>query len=101
MDRPTVGRATPTLLGGVPIGGVCSSAYLLTSSHVRKGDGLEWGTGRVRRPLLADWPKRDAMPMLNSAHAREECREQSVVVVKAKMGIVVVVVSDVKILTIK
>ena len=72
---------------------------------MRNGDGVEWGTGRVRRPLLADWPKRDAMPMLNSAHARarwrarEEC-EQSVVV-KAKMGVVVVVVSDVKILSIK
>ena len=69
---------------------------------MRNGDGLEWGTGWVRRPLLADWPKRDAMLMLSSAHARahwrtrEECCEQSVVVVKAKMGIVVVVISDVK-----
>ena len=69
LDRPTVGGATPTLLGGVPIGGVCSSAYLLTSDHVRNGDGAERETGRVRRPLLADWPKRNAMPMLNSAHA--------------------------------
>ena len=50
------------------------------------------------------------MPMLNSAHAharspaskeRGQCRKQRVVVVKAKMGVVVVVVSDVKILTIK
>jgi len=87
LDEPTVGGATPTLLGGVLIGSVCSSAYLLSSGHVR--NGVEWETGRVRRPLLADWPKRDAMPMLDSAHARahwrapEECREQSVVVVKA------------------
>ena len=71
---------------------------------MRNGDGAEWAMGRVRRPLLADWLKRDAMLMLNSAHARarrrahEECCEQSVAVVKAKMG---VVVSDVKILTIK
>ena len=65
-------------------------------------NGAEWEMGRVRRPLLADWPKRDAMLMLNSAHARarwrarEECCEQSVVVVKVKMGVVVVVISDVK-----
>ena len=65
MDRPTVGGATPTLLGGVPIGGFCISAYLFTSGHVRNGDGAEWEMGRVRRPLLADWPKRDAMLMLN------------------------------------
>ena len=77
LDRPTVGGATPTLLGGVPIGSVCSSAYLLTSDHVRNGDGVEWGTGRVRRLLLADWPKRDAMPMLNSAHARARWRAKS------------------------
>ena len=69
---------------------------------MRNGDGLEWETVRVRRPLLTDWPKRDAMLMLNSAHgrarwrAREECCEQSVVVVKAKVGIVGVVISDVK-----
>ena len=74
---------------------------------MRNGDGAEWEMGWVRRPLLADWPKRDAMLMLNSTHtrtrrrAREECCEQSVVVVKAKMGIDVVVISDVKILTIK
>ena len=65
-----VGGATPTLLGGVPIGGVCGSTYLLTSGHVHNGDGAEWEMGRVRRPLLADWPKRDTMPMLDSAHAR-------------------------------
>ena len=65
-----VGGATPTLLGGVPIGGICSSAYLLTSGHVRNGDGAEWETGWVRRPLLDNWPKRNAMLMLNSAHAR-------------------------------
>ena len=103
LDGPTVGGATPTLLGGVPIGGVCSSDYLLTSDHVRNGDGSEREISRVRRALLADWPKRDAMLMLNSAHARarwrahKECCEQSVVV-KAKMG---VVESDVKIPTIK
>ena len=63
----------------------------------------------MRRPLLADWPKRDAMPMLDSAHARARRQAKSadnaeskvVVVVKAKMGVVVIVVSDVKILTIK
>ena len=101
LDRPTVGGATPTLLAGVLIRGVCSSAYLLTSGHVRYGYGVQWGMGRVRRPLLADCPKRDAMLLLNSAHARarqracKECCEQSVVV-KAKVGVVVVVTSDVK-----
>ena len=87
LDRPAVGGATPTPLGGVPSGGVCGSAHLLTSGHVPNGDGAESETGRVRRPLLADWPKRDAMLMFNSTHARarwqarKECCEQSVVVV--------------------
>ena len=85
-----VGGATPTILGGVPIRGVCGSAYLLTSGHVRNCDGVESETGRVRCPLLADWPKRDAMPMLDSTHARArlpaskvcgQCRKQRVVVV--------------------
>ena len=104
LDRPTVGGATPTLLGGVPIRGACSSAHLLISNHVHNGDRVELETGRVRRPLLADWLKRDSMPMLDSIHAhacwrtREECCEQSVVVVRAKMGVVIV---DVKILSIK
>ena len=81
LDRPTVGGATPTLLGGVLIGSVCGSAHLLTFCHVRNGDGAEWEMGWVRRPLLADWLKRDAMPVLDSAHVRacwrahEECRK--------------------------
>ena len=76
--------------------------------------------------LVAHWAENDAYPYLahsqsetlrdhiwngipfqrNSAHAayqrvRGECQKQSVVVVKTKMGIVVVVLSDVKILSIK
>ena len=43
LDRCTVGGATPTLLGGVPIGSVCGSAHLLTFGHVRNGDGAESG----------------------------------------------------------
>ena len=91
LDMPTVGGATPTLLGGVPSGGVCDSAHLLTSGRVLNGDRVESETGRVRRPLLADWLRKDAMPTFDSAHARtcwrarEECREQSVVAVRAKM----------------
>ena len=61
------------------------------------------GRKRVRRPLLADWLKRDAMPVRLRPRARllasaqrmpraECCR------VKVKVGIVVI---DVKILTIK
>ena len=79
--------------GGVQIRGVCSSAYLLTSGHVRNGDGAESETGRVRRPLLADWPKRDAMPMLDSAHARAFAGERtknatsSVVVLKRRWAL--------------
>ena len=46
------------------------------------GNRVESETGRVRRPLLADWLRRDAMPTLDSAHtrtcwrAREECHER-------------------------
>ena len=86
-----VGGATPTLLGGVPSGGVCGSAHLLTSGRMLNGDRVESETGRVRRLLLADWLRRDAMPTLDSAHTRacwrvrEEFREQSVVAVRAKM----------------
>ena len=89
----------------VPIGGVCSSAYLLTSGHMRNGDGAEWEMGRVRRPLLADWPKRDAMLMLNSAHARarhERAKNAASRVSGWSEGVVVVVSDDVKkILSIK
>ena len=86
-----VGGATPTLLGGVPSGGVCVSAHLLTSGGGLNGDRVESETGRVRHPLLADWLRRDVMPTLDSAHARacwrarEECREQSAVAVRVKM----------------
>ena len=68
---PSIGQAhgrwaTPTLLGGVPSGGVCGSAHLLTSGRVLNGDRVESETGRVRCPLLADWLRRDAMPRLDS-----------------------------------
>ena len=39
LGRPMVGGATPTFLGGVRSGGVCGSAHLLTSGHVRNGVG--------------------------------------------------------------
>ena len=93
LDRRTVGGATPTLLSGVPSGGVCGSAHLLTSDRVLNGDRVESETGRVRRPLLADWLRRDAMPTLDSAHAhacwraREECRERHGVRMEVKMAL--------------
>ena len=83
LERPTVGRATPTLLGGVPIGGVCGSAHHLTSGHVCNGDRVESEMGWVRRPLLADWLKRDAMPVRLRPRVRllaSAQRMQSVVV---------------------
>ena len=52
------------------VGGATPPAPLLTSGRVFYGDRVESETGRVRRPLLADWLRRDAMPTLDSAHAR-------------------------------
>ena len=93
---------------------------------VCRGSAFLQRTAPAFGPLVAHWAENDAYPYLahsqsetlrdhiwngipfqrNSAHAayqraRGECREQSVGVVKTKMGIVVVVLSDVKILSIK
>ena len=62
-------QGTPTPLGGVSSGGVCCSAHRLTSDRVSNGDRVESEAGRGRRPLPADWLRRDAMPTLDSAHA--------------------------------
>ena len=64
------GRGAPIPLGGVSRGGVCGSAYHFTSDRVLNGDGAGSEAERGRRPLPADWPRRDAMPSLDSAHAR-------------------------------
>ena len=45
-------------------------AYGFTSDRVFNGDGAGLEAERGRRWLPADWPRRDGMSVLDSAHAR-------------------------------
>ena len=63
------GQGAPIPLGGVSSGGVWWLAYRFTSDRVLNGDYLGSEAEHGRRLFSADWPRRDGMSVLDSAHA--------------------------------
>ena len=70
LDRRAVGGALPSLRAESPAGVFGGSAYRFTSDRVLNGDYLGSEAEHGRRLLSADWPQRDGMSVLDSAHTR-------------------------------